>query len=282
VDSSPGAGTTFRIYFPVAAGGILAHGVAQTTTTGGLTGSETVLVVEDQDTVREYAVNALRTYGYSVIAARGGADALDLAKRQAGPIDLLLTDVIMPSVNGKTVALELRKTRPETKVIYMSGYADGTVGGAGEIEPDAEYLQKPFSPEALAAKVRRTLGKSTVSRTILVVEDEAAVRDLFVEFLGKKHNLLLACDGRKALEILRTAPAPDLVITDLVMPNQEGMDLIREIRKSRPATRIIAMSGAFSGRFLKTAELLGADATLVKPIRPEVLEQVIEDVLGRR
>jgi CheY-like chemotaxis protein len=113
------------------------------------------------------------------------------------------------------------------------------------------------------------------------VEDEPAVRDLFVEFLGKKHTLQLACDGKEALEILRAGQMPDLVITDLVMPNQEGIELIREIRRTRPATRIIAMSGAFAGRFLKTAELLGADATLVKPIRPEVLEQVIEDVLGR-
>ena len=281
VESSPGAGTTVRIYFPVAAEGILPHGVAQTKTAGGLTGSETVLVVEDQDTVRDYAVNALRGYGYSVIEAGSGADALELAKRRVGPIDLLLTDVIMPSVNGRTVALELRKFRPETKVIYMSGYADGTVGGAVEIEPDAEYLQKPFSPEVLAAKVRRILGRSTVSRTILVVEDEAAVRDLFSEFLGKKHHLSLACDGKEALQILRAGYEPDLVITDLVMPNQEGVELIREIRRIRPATRIIAMSGAFGGRFLKTAELLGADATLVKPIRPEVLEQVIEDVLSR-
>ncbi len=107
------------------------------------------------------------------------------------------------------------------------------------------------------------------------------MRGVFVEFLGKKHNLLLACDGREAMQILQSGQQPDLVITDLVMPNQEGTEVIREIRRNRPAVKIIAMSGAFSGRFLKTAELLGADATLVKPIRPEVLDQVIEDVLGR-
>jgi PAS domain S-box-containing protein len=281
VESSPGAGTTFRVYFPVAAEGILAHGITQTKKAAVLTGSETVLVVEDQDDVRDYAVNALRTYGYSVIAARSGPDALDLAKRRMGPIDLLLTDVVMPSTDGRAVALELRKIRPETRVIYMSGHVDGAAGGAVEMEPKGEYLQKPFSPEALAARVRRALSGSTVPRTILVVEDEPAVRDLFLEFLGEKHRLLLACDGKEALDILRSGRTPDLVITDLVMPNREGIELIREIRRIRPAARIIAMSGAFSGRFLKTAELLGADATLVKPIRPEVLDQVIEDVLGQ-
>lgn len=279
VASEPGAGSIFRVYFPVASQGILAPGGGQTSAVKALTGSETVLVVEDQDVVRDYTENALRTYGYSVISARSGDDALEMAKHRSGPIDLLLTDVIMPSTNGRTLARELRKSRPETKVLFMSGYVDDILNSAGELEPDAEFLQKPFSPEALAEKVRRTLNKTTVSRTVLVVEDEAAVRGIFTEFLGKKHNLLLACDGREALEILRSGEQPDLVITDLVMPNQEGLDLIREIRRTRPETRIIAMSGAFSGRFLKTAELLGADATLVKPIRPEVLDQMIEDVL---
>ena len=280
VASSLETGTTFKIYLPLAAEGILQHGTGQMKTTGELMGSETILIVEDQDTVREYAVDALRSYGYCVIAAASGADALELAKNRVGPIDLLLTDVVMPSMNGKTVAQELRNTRPRTKVIYMSGYAD-MVGEPGDIGPDTGFLQKPFSPEALAAKVRRTLNSSTVSRTILIVEDEDAVRGLFAEFLGKKHKLLMACDGREALQILQAGQEPDLVITDLVMPNREGTEVIREIRKSRPAVKIIAMSGAFSGRFLKTAELLGADATLMKPIRPEVLDQVIEDVLGR-
>ncbi len=279
VASEPGAGSTFRVYFPVASQGILAPGSAQTSAVKALTGSETVLVVEDQDVVREYTENALRNYGYSVISARSGDHALEMAKHRSGPIDLLLTDVIMPSTNGRTLARELRKSRPQTKVLFMSGYVDDILNSAGELEPDAEFLQKPFTPEVLAEKVRRTLNKSTVSRTVLVVDDEPAVRGIFTEFLGRKHNLLLACDGREALEILRRGAHPDLVITDLVMPNQEGLDLIREIRRTRPETRIIAMSGAFSGRFLKTAELLGADATLVKPIRPEVLDQMIEDVL---
>ncbi len=132
VKSSVEAGTTFRIYFPVAAEGILPQGVAQPKVAEALTGSETILVVEDQDVVRDYAVNALRTYGYTVIAARTGAEALDLAEHRAGPIDLLLTDVVMPSVSGTKVAHELRKIRPDTKVIFMSGYAGEMVGAGVE------------------------------------------------------------------------------------------------------------------------------------------------------
>jgi PAS domain S-box-containing protein len=281
VESAPGAGSKFRIHFPLAADGILPHGAPLKGAAGKMTGSETVLVVEDQDTVRNFAVETLRTYGYSVLAARSGAEALEMAKQQAGPVDLLLTDVVMPSMNGKTVEQELRKTRPATKVIYMSGYADETAGVAAEIGPETGYLQKPFSPEALAAKVRCALDRAAVSHTILVVEDEEAVRAVFEEFLGKKHKLLLACNGRDALRMLQAGPMPDLVVTDLVMPDMEGVETIREIRRRLPGTKIIAMSGAFGGQFLKTAELLGADATLAKPIHPEVLDQMIEDVLAR-
>ncbi len=282
VQSQPGAGTTFTICLPVASKGVLAAGGAKAGAASNLSGTETVLVVEDQDVVREYTANALRAFGYSVISARSGEEALELAKRRAGPIDVLVTDVLMPETNGWTVAKEMGKIRPETKIIFVSGYVDGFPGGAGEMEFDAEFLQKPFSPEALADKVRRTLRKSPVARTVLVVDDEPALRGLFTELLGKKHKVLLASDGKEALGILNGGSQhPDLVITDMVLPDQHGMDLIREIRRSRPSVRIIAMSGAFSGRFLKTAELLGADATLVKPIRPEVLEQLIEDVFGQ-
>ncbi len=301
VESALGKGTTFKVHFPLAAEGIRPQAMPASTRDRDLRGSETILVVEDQESVRNLAAETLRTYGYAVIPAQNGPDALDLVRRHPGPIHLLLTDVSMPSMNGHTVAQEVRAFSPATKVVYMSGYADDIVRGTGELAPDVAYLQKPFAPEALAVKVRQTLMRpaetrpaeacptetrpttmdSIIQRTILVVEDEEGVRDLVGDLLGGRHRVLLAKDGLEALRILRERPEIDIVITDLVMPNQEGIEVIRAARKMRPEVRIVAMSGAFAGQFLKTAELLGADATLVKPIRPEVLDQVIEDVFAR-
>ena len=281
VESTLGKGTTFRVHFPVAGDGIRPHTSAKPVDEALLKGSETILVVEDQESVRNLTVETLRSYGYTAFAAPGGAAGLELARRYEGPIDLLLTDVIMPEMNGREMAREMRAMRPATKILYMSGYSDDVVSGVHELGPGTGYLQKPFSPEALAAKVRESLRPAIASRTILVADDDEAVRRVFSEFLSRKHTVLLACDGAEALRTARENENIDLVVTDLVMPNQEGIDMLRTLRKLRPEIRIIAMSGAFGGQFLKTAELLGADATLAKPVRPEVLDQLIEEVFGR-
>ncbi|HVY95127.1 MAG TPA: response regulator, partial [Bryobacteraceae bacterium] len=278
VRSTPGLGTTFRIYLPVAAEGILRHSASRRAEPQTAGTSGTVLVVEDEDTVRGFAAETLRAHGYSVLSARGGSDALAQARGHAGPIDVVLTDMVMPGMNGKAIASELRRTRPDIRVVFMSGYAEDNNGTAPN-GIDARFLHKPFSPEELISRIGETLEKTAVSRKVLVVEDEEAVRALFAEALGRSHQLVLARNGKEAMQLIQEGLAPDLVITDMVMPDMEGPDVIRELRRRIPGARIIAMSGAFGGRFLKTAELLGADATLVKPIHPEVLDQVIDDVL---
>lgn len=120
------------------------------------------------------------------------------------------------------------------------------------------------------------------ARTILVVDDEDAIRTLLKEFLiSAGHNVYVAADGKAALELLERNGAVDLVITDLVMPNQEGLGTIQEIRLRYPKVKIIAMSGAFGGQFLKTAKLLGVAATLVKPIRQEILLETVGRIFSQ-
>lgn len=122
----------------------------------------------------------------------------------------------------------------------------------------------------------------TQTRTILVVDDEPAVRILLHEILTEEgYRVLVAPDGRKACEILSNCADLDLVITDLIMPNQEGIETIRAMRQQAPQLRIIAMSGAFGGKFLRMARGLGADATLTKPVSVEELNRTIEYVLSR-
>jgi PAS domain S-box-containing protein len=157
VESSPGMGATFRIGLPLAAQPVLQCQSAKPSPTQ-LEGSETVLVVEDQDEVRRLALSVLRKFGYQTLEARSGPDALSVAESYAGPIHLMLTDMVMPGMTGKRLAEHLRPVRPDMKVVYMSGYTADVITRHGILEPGIEFIEKPFSPGALAQKVRMVLG----------------------------------------------------------------------------------------------------------------------------
>ena len=161
--SEPGHGTTFKIYLPRAA----APGASPPSPTpspppaapGRTTarGSETILVVEDEEAVRSLSRRALEASGYTVLAAADGPDAVRLLERYGGPIHLVLTDVIMPGMNGRELAHRLVQRRPGLRVLYMSGYPGDAIVHRGALEPGTAFLQKPFMPEDLARKVREVL-----------------------------------------------------------------------------------------------------------------------------
>ena len=274
VESEVAKGTTFQVYLPITAASVPTG--SSKTRGANLSGSETILLVEDQESVRVLAVETLTSYGYSVIGAPNADEALALAELLAEPIHLLLTDVVMPGPNGSILAERIKASRPGTRILYMSGYTDEAVGPVGIRDAGAAYLQKPFAPQTLAAKVREVLDAHVSRRTILVVDDQSGVRTLLHELLTSAgYRVLVATSGKEALETLATADAVDLIITDLVMPGKGGIETLQDIRRRHPKMKIIAMSGAFGGQFLSTAELLGATATLAKPINEETLFQTI-------
>jgi PAS domain S-box-containing protein len=156
VYSEVGQGTAFKVYLPrvdeVPQEYLRRADVEET-----LHGNETVLVAEDDERVRSLVREVLEHYGYGVLAAERGDVALRLAQQYDGPIDLLLTDVVMPKMSGRAVFDELRGTHPELKVLYMSGYTDESIVHHGVLDPNTPFLQKPFAPQVLARKVREVL-----------------------------------------------------------------------------------------------------------------------------
>ncbi|MBE9547619.1 MAG: response regulator, partial [Proteobacteria bacterium] len=156
VYSEPGQGSAFKVYLPKVKGDAELDEKEQTPV-DDLSGSGTVLIVEDDDGLRKLAQAVLHQHGYRVLDAENGEDALRVSKEHEGPIHLLLTDMIMPKMGGKKLAERLQPLYPRMKVIYMSGYTDNTIVRHGVLAPKLNFIQKPFTPEALARKVRKAL-----------------------------------------------------------------------------------------------------------------------------
>jgi CheY-like chemotaxis protein len=156
VESEYGRGSTFRIYLPRIDAGVAAD-EARPAAAIVPHRDETVLIVEDQDAVRRLASMILLAHGYHVLQAASGAEAHAVVRGHAAGIDLLLTDVAMPGMDGRLLAERLRVFRPRLPVILMSGYAEDVIAQRGWLASGVAYMQKPFRPEELAAKVREML-----------------------------------------------------------------------------------------------------------------------------
>jgi len=158
VYSEVGQGTTFKIYLPRTeeAGPVPVHSEAPIEIP---TGNETILLVEDEEQVRNLIAEVLQMQGYTVLEARDGREALQLVAQHRDTIDLLLTDVVMPGTGGKVLADQLSRSQPKLKVLYMSGYTDAAIVHHGVLDSGVAFLQKPFTPRALARKVRAVLNE---------------------------------------------------------------------------------------------------------------------------
>ncbi len=156
VYSEPGQGSTFKVYLPMVVGDADPE-EKQRPPLFELGGSETVLIVEDDDRLQKFAQNVLQRHGYRVLIAENGEDALKVCKEHEGLIQLMITDVVMPKMGGKEVAERLQPLYPQMKVVYMSGYTDNAIVHHGVLTPGLNFLEKPFTPEDLTRKVREVL-----------------------------------------------------------------------------------------------------------------------------
>jgi len=163
VSSELGVGSSFTVYFPRIDGRLIEEQREATCTTVPH-GGETILVVEDQDAVRSITKKILRVYGYQVLEAANGDEAVALGQTHPGEIHLLLTDVILPGMNGKQLSERLRTLRPKLKVLFTSGYTSEIIAARGVLDSGLAYIAKPFIPDRLAAKVRDVLTEPRTSQ----------------------------------------------------------------------------------------------------------------------
>ncbi|HYW41640.1 MAG TPA: response regulator [Bryobacteraceae bacterium] len=276
VYSEKGRGTSIKIYLPCVDGEREQVKVPQRAVPAG--GPETILVVEDSVEVRQFACAALRNLGYTVLEASGGDEAVGVFQESADRIDLLVTDVVLPDSTGQDVARQLSATRPGLAVLYVSGYPRNFTIAEGALEPGIEFLQKPFTGDALGLRVREVLRKRKCQRILIVDDDPEVARFASRVLSDAGFESLVAGSGKDALSIV-SRQSVDLLITDLFLPEQKGLETILALRMSSPSLPIIAVSGVLSGEYLKTALALGAQAAITKPFSVARLLETVERVL---
>ena len=274
--SEVGQGTTFEIDLPRVEP-VEAQPAESVPAETALHGTETILVVEDQEQLRTMVGRILRGHGYKVKEAANAGEAFVYAEQYRGTIDLLLTDLVMPGMSGHELAMRLKQLRPDMEIVFMSGYNERAIPEESIV--GTAFLAKPFSAKALAVKVREVLDQARAAATILVADDEPRVRAVLRKILtAVGYRVLEAANGKEAVEQIEACKV-DLLITDLAMPEQEGIETIRILHRARPNLKIIAMSGQFAGPLLEAAEKFGARASIAKPIDRETLLETVARVL---
>jgi signal transduction histidine kinase len=243
--SEPGEGTSVKIYLPRMHSEEAATTAEPAPKPARGDGSETVLVVEDDDDVRKYTRGVLGELGYRVLEAANGTTALDIIDRQP-EIQLLFTDVGLPGgMNGRQLAEEARRRRPDLKVLFTTGYARNAIVHDGRLDPGVQLITKPFTYAALAAKLRSILDARVAQARILVVEDEVLIQMLAIESLeelGFKVEVAgTAADARNKLRLM--AGRIDAAIIDVGLPDAKGDVLVRELRAICPTLPIVIASG---------------------------------------
>ena len=299
--SEIGEGTTIKIYLPRSRKPQdVQESLYEQPVIGG---TETILVVEDDDGVRAAVTDLLSELGYTVLKASNAEEALTVLKAGAD-VDLLFTDVVMPGqIPTRELARRAKDSRPGLRVLFTSGYTQNAIVHNGKLDDDVFLLSKPYRKDDLARKLRSLLDMPAPAPNtspdqmedvapretsgannaeyrklkVLIVEDVALIRMTtvdMVESLG--HDILEAGDGPAALALVEANPDIDVMLTDLGLPGMSGVQLVKQVRALRPKLKIVIASG-YSTESADNAELPKDVSFLPKPYNDSQLKRVFEE-----
>jgi len=273
VTSEPQAGTTIAIHIPRAEVTAPAPRDIAPDELG-----PSILLVEDEEVVREFAGAVLDRAGYRVHAAADGAEALELYERLGGRVHALVTDLVMPGIGGRELRDRIHARDPRLPVVFMSGYADEPL----EPEPgdDVDFLQKPFSPRSLVAAVRKRLDAAGIGDAItcVVADDHPAVLDAVSRYLESKDiRVTKAASGEEALLAIEGLK-PAVALVDAAMSPMDGLDVTRRTAVVSPSTRTVVYTGHHDRALLEEALDAGASGLVFKDAPLTELERALRVV----
>lgn len=295
VESELGRGSQFRVYLPVSRPTAESAGHAESEhlddSAPATSGALTILLVEDDDAVREFIRTVLVQSGHHIHEATDGQHAVSMLDRYGGDLDLIVSDLVMPKLGGGDLAAHVARNGPQVPILFMSGYTNEPDLRRLLEQPDVAYLQKPFTPQALLAKVAqvavaepgraaddRDNGRGDMAR-LLFVDDSAVNRRLgrlYLESLG--YQVDVANNGQEALTAIQ-AHRYDVVFMDCNMPVMDGYDATRAIRGmagDRASIPIIAITGHMAPEDWRRAQAVGMNDLLAKPFNKPDLQRAIK------
>jgi len=292
VESKISEGTKFKLYFPRTLLPLAVDPPPATTPNENLDGTETILIVDDEQAMITLAKEILKSSGYNVLTAISGESALSVLKNNTA--DLVLTDVIMPNMDGYQLAHKIQSLYPKTKIQIMSGYTDDKHKSVEDSLLHKNILYKPYSKHELLYKIRTALDVTEVpnqksiksDRSILVMDDEPELCELFklnLERLG--YRVYLAKDGEAVIatyqEKLQNNQPIDAVILDLNIPGGEGgIDVAQKIHNLDPAAKLIVSSGQTDGDEMVNFQNYGFVAAIEKNFDRKKLSETLENILN--
>ncbi len=285
VHSEPEKGTSFHVLFPAIENERPPKRKSEKLPLGN---GEKILFIDDEESLVFASKQSLEDLGYEVVTENNPVNALNVFQKDPEAFDLIITDISMPEMTGLRLCEEIMKIRSKIPIILCSGYREHISEQKAKALGVKTFLLKPYLVNEMATKIRMVLNeeheKDSSPKQILLIDDEESMRSTLRAMLESSgYDVMEAPDGNVGLWLFKEKPA-DLIITDLLMPEKEGIETIIELKQNFSDVKIIAITGGGRGgiqAYLDLAKKVGADSTLAKPFEKVELLREVKDLLDR-